>query len=86
MIRRAKKKSCNMNENLKLSIARGGAGIAVLFVLIMTMSFAVTPVIAQPVKVWVNAPESVEESEYFCRYYEYNGCNGPQLSAVRPVF
>ena len=54
-----------MNKNLKLSIARAGAGIAVLFVLIMTMSFAVTPVIAQPVKVWVNAPESVEEGETF---------------------
>jgi hypothetical protein len=65
-IRRAEKKEeSHMNKNRKLSIARAGAGIAVLFVLIMTMSFAVTPVIAQPVEVWVNAPPSVEADKTF---------------------
>ncbi len=54
-----------MNKNLMLSIVRAGAGIAVLFILLMTMSFAVTPVIAQPVEVWVNAPPSVEADETF---------------------
>ena len=48
-----------------LSIVRAGAGVAVLFALIMTMSFAVTLVIAQPVEVWANAPPSVEADETF---------------------
>ena len=56
-----KRKSSGMNKNLMWT------GIAVLFVLIliMTMSFAVTPVIAQPVEVRVKAPEYVEEGGTF---------------------
>ena len=56
-----KGKSSKGNKNLKWT------GIAVLFVLILilTMSFAVTPVIAQEVEVRVNAPEYVEEGATF---------------------
>ena len=56
-----KGKSSGRNKNLKWT------GIAVLFVLILilTMSFAVTPAIAQAVEVRVNVPEYVEEGATF---------------------
>jgi len=63
-----KGKSSGRNRNLKWT------GIAVLFVLILilTMSFAVTPVIAQPVEVRVNAPEYVEEGATFVATIDVN--------------
>ena len=56
-----KGKDSNRNKNLKLSMA----SIAVLLVSTALTLFAVTPVIAQAVKVEVNAPEYVEEGETF---------------------